>query len=106
MSSGKRPIRTCVACRSSDYKEKLLRVVRSATGEIDVDPTGKKPGRGAYICRSEKCLTAAVKKKGFERGLRTVVPAELIDRIKRTVQENGNRPVGGREELWNTDRRA
>lgn len=88
MSSYKWPIRTCVACRSSHDKKDLLRVVLSATGEIDIDPTGKKPGRGAYICRSEKCLMAAVKKKGFERGLRTVVPAELIDRIKRTVQEN------------------
>ncbi|MEN6521979.1 MAG: YlxR family protein [Armatimonadota bacterium] len=88
MSSDKRPIRTCIACRSSDDKKELLRVVKNSTGEVAIDPTGKKPGRGAYICRSEKCLTAAVKKKGFERALRTVVPAELIDDLKRTVQEN------------------
>jgi predicted RNA-binding protein YlxR (DUF448 family) len=94
MSPEKRPIRTCVACLSSDNKKELLRVVKSSTGEITIDPTGKKPGRGAYICRSEKCLTAAVKKKGFERALRTVVPAELFENLKRTVQ--GNEKANGR----------
>lgn len=88
MSSGKRPIRTCVACRSSDDKNELLRVVKSSTGEVTIDPTGKKPGRGAYVCRVEKCVIAAMKKKGFERALRTVVPVELIDNLMRTVQEN------------------
>ncbi|MEN6372865.1 MAG: YlxR family protein [Armatimonadota bacterium] len=88
MSSDKRPIRTCIACRSSDDKKELLRVVKSSAGEVTIDPTGKKPGRGAYICRSEKCLAAAITKKRFERALHTVVPAELIDNLKRTVQEN------------------
>lgn len=90
MESKKRPIRTCVACRSSDEKNDLIRVVKSSTGEILVDPTGKKPGRGAYICRKTECIEAAAKKKGFERALRTTVPPTLIEDLKGVVQGNEN----------------
>ncbi|HOK53811.1 MAG TPA: YlxR family protein [Armatimonadota bacterium] len=90
MNVKKRPIRTCIACRSSDDKKELLRIVRSADGTIEIDPTGKKPGRGAYVCRSTECVAAAVKRKGFERALRTAVPVELIDQLKKAVQENEN----------------
>lgn len=90
MISGKKPIRTCIACRSSSEKKELLRIVRSASGEIVIDPTGKKPGRGAYVCRSRDCIAAALKKKALERALRTAVPAELIDELNRAVQENEN----------------
>ena len=84
----KQPIRTCVACRTSGDKKGLLRVVRSSTGEISIDPTGKKPGRGAYVCHSAKCVAMAVKKKGFERALRTAVPADFFVELERAVQEN------------------
>jgi hypothetical protein len=90
MTAKKRPIRTCVACRSSDEKKELLRLVRTAAGEVAIDPTGKKPGRGAYVCRSAECIAVAVKKKRFERALRTVVPAKLIEELLKTVQENEN----------------
>ena len=79
-----------MACRSSDEKKELLRLVRTAAGEVAIDPTGKKPGRGAYVCRSAECIAVAVKKKGFERALRTVVPAKLIEELLKTVQENEN----------------
>ncbi len=79
-----------MACRSTGEKKGLLRIVRSSTGEIGIDPTGKKPGRGAYICRSKVCLAAAIKKKGFERALRTALPAGLISEIELVVQENEN----------------
>jgi predicted RNA-binding protein YlxR (DUF448 family) len=86
----KKPIRMCVACRSTGDKKGLLRLVRGAAGEVSIDPTGKKPGRGAYICRSSECVAAALKKKGFERALRTTVSAELIEEVKLVVQENEN----------------
>jgi len=90
VSGKKRPIRTCVACRSSDEKTDLLRVVRTAAGELLIDRTGKKPGRGAYVCRSAACVAAAVKKKSFERALRTPAPAELAQELMRAVQEKEN----------------
>lgn len=90
MVGKKRPIRTCVACWSSGEKSGLVRVVRGSNGEIGIDPTGKRPGRGAYVCRRVECVSAAFKKKAFERALRTAVPAELIEELKRAVQGNEN----------------
>lgn len=91
MTPGKTPIRTCVACRSSSEKKELLRVVKTSSGEVVIDPTGKMPGRGAYVCRSVDCVAAAVKKKALERALRTAVPAALIDELYQAVQENEKR---------------
>lgn len=90
MVEKKRPIRTCIACRTSDEKKGLLRVVRSASGEIEIDPSGKKPGRGAYICLSDQCVAMAIKKKSFERALRAAVPGEIVEELKKTVQETEN----------------
>ena len=84
------PIRTCVACRTSGDKGGLIRVVKSSTGEVSIDPTGKKSGRGAYVCRRVECVTVAFKKKAFGRALRTAVPAELQVDLMDAVQENEN----------------
>ena len=65
-------------------------MVRSASGEVLIDPSGKEPGRGAYICHSAQCVAMAVKKKAFERALRAAVPSELIEELKKTVQEDEN----------------
>jgi predicted RNA-binding protein YlxR (DUF448 family) len=81
----KTPVRTCIACRTSDEKADLVRVVRSSEGAITVDLTGKKPGRGAYVCRKAECIETAFKRKGFDRALRTVVSGELKDELLRTV---------------------
>ena len=70
------PLRTCVACRSTDGKKALLRVVRDPeSGRVEFDPTGKRPGRGAYVCGSVECIVNAAKRKAFERSLK----ATLID---------------------------
>ncbi|MBI2843839.1 MAG: YlxR family protein [Armatimonadetes bacterium] len=86
----KRPIRTCVACRSSSEKKELIRIVRRTGGEVEIDPTGKAPGRGAYICRNATCVAMAAKKKGLDRALRTTAPAELYEKLMQVVQENEN----------------
>lgn len=78
MRPKKVPMRTCVGCRTVRPKKELIRVVRDPQGELHVDSTGKRSGRGAYICPSLECLRAAVKGKRLERALERPVPAEVL----------------------------
>lgn len=65
------PVRTCVACRAAGGKRGLLRLVRDpATSLIALDPTGKRPGRGAYVCPSTACVDTALKRRALERSLK------------------------------------
>lgn len=64
------PQRTCVACRRTDAKRALLRVVRTAEGRVGLDPTGKQSGRGAYVCLDPDCWELALKRRSIERALR------------------------------------
>ena len=70
------PQRTCVACRTTDSKRGLVRIVRTASGTVEVDETGKKPGRGAYLCKSRECWDKALKGKILEYALKTAITAE------------------------------
>ena len=67
MKEKKVPMRMCVGCREMKPKKELLRVVRSPEGAVSIDPTGRKPGRGAYVCFSAECLKRAIKQKQLER---------------------------------------
>jgi uncharacterized protein len=70
------PLRTCIACRQSKPKRQLIRVVRTPGGEVIPDATGKKPGRGAYLCAAKPCWDMALKKKLLEHTLQcTIDPA-------------------------------
>ena len=69
------PQRTCVACRCTTAKRELVRVVRTAEGGVEVDPTGKRSGRGAYLCPTPDCWRLAVQKGRLERALKTSVSA-------------------------------
>ncbi len=80
------PQRTCVACRQVRPKGELVRVVRSVEGDVLVDPSGKAPGRGAYVCRSERCAEQAVKQKKLARALGAAVGSELLDRIAEVLR--------------------
>jgi uncharacterized protein len=64
------PVRMCITCRRTDAKRDFFRLVRDATGHVAVDATGKRAGRGAYICRSAACWDQALKRRGLERALR------------------------------------
>lgn len=64
------PQRMCVSCRRSDAKRGLVRLVREADGRVAVDPTGRRNGRGAYLCHDPACWTSAVKRRSLERALR------------------------------------
>ena len=67
MAIRKIPMRKCIGCNTSKDKRELIRVVRNAEGEISIDTTGKKPGRGAYICKDKNCLKLARKGKKIDK---------------------------------------
>jgi predicted RNA-binding protein YlxR (DUF448 family) len=67
------PQRTCIACRSTSDKRELIRVVRTPSGSVEIDLTGKKPGRGAYVCRQASCWDSALKKGRLDSALRTTI---------------------------------
>jgi predicted RNA-binding protein YlxR (DUF448 family) len=78
------PVRTCVACRSTDEKRDLLRIVRVADGSVCYDSRGKVSGRGAYLCPKESCLAIAKKRRCLERALKVEsLPDALFDALRR-----------------------
>ena len=81
----KTPMRMCVGCREMKEKPELLRVVRSPEGIVSIDHKGKAPGRGAYICKSEACLTRAVKQKQLERALETKIDDSVFERLAEEI---------------------
>ena len=76
------PMRMCVGCSEMKPKPELIRIVRSPEGEISLDSTGKKSGRGAYICCNKDCLKKAVKSKRLDRTFECVVPEDLYERLE------------------------
>jgi len=83
------PVRTCVACRTSGGKRGLLRVVRLGAGEsvgtVVLDATGKKSGRGAYLCPTAECVALALKQKKLERSLKTPIGEEVAKALRAAV---------------------
>ena len=82
MKEKKVPMRMCVGCREMKPKRELIRVVRSPEGEVSLDPVGKKPGRGAYVCHDVACLQRARKSRALERAFETAIPAEVYDAME------------------------
>ncbi len=82
MKVRKTPMRMCAGCGESKPKMELVRVVRSPEGEISIDLTGKKPGRGAYLCRCAACLKKARKSKRIDRSLETSIPETVYDALE------------------------
>lgn len=76
------PQRQCVGCREMKDKKSLLRVVRSPEGDVSLDFTGKKPGRGAYVCPQAECLKRARKTRALERAFETAIPPEVYDSME------------------------
>ncbi len=86
MAVRKVPLRKCTGCGEMKPKKELIRVVRSPEGEISLDLTGRKPGRGAYVCHSLACLQLARKAKRLERAFACAIPAEVYDRMEEELQ--------------------
>ena len=81
------PLRVCIGCQEKKAKKELVRIVRTPEGDIVLDLTGKKAGRGAYLCPCEACLQKAVKGKRLEKNLQQAVSAELLEDITKAMQE-------------------
>ncbi len=78
-------MRMCAGCQEMKGKKELIRVLRTQEGEILVDATGRKNGRGAYLCRSMDCLEKARKCKGLERSLKVKIPEETYESLKKEI---------------------
>ena len=83
------PMRKCTGCNEMKPKKELVRVVRSPEGEVSLDLTGKKPGRGAYVCRNPECLKKARKAKRFENAFSCVIPDGVYDKMEEELENDG-----------------
>lgn len=82
------PMRKCSGCGEMIGKKGAIRVVRDKDGAVSVDPTGKRSGRGAYICRDVQCLAQARKSRRLERSLKCAVPDEIYDIIDKELSSD------------------
>jgi predicted RNA-binding protein YlxR (DUF448 family) len=85
MKPKKTPQRLCSGCQTFQDKKMLVRIVRTPTGEVVIDATGKAPGRGGYVCRNTECIKRACTTKGLDRALKTSVPSGIYDTLKAQI---------------------
>lgn len=88
LKTKKIPQRMCLGCQQVKPKRELIRIVRSPEGEFSVDMTGKKPGRGAYICPSRACFVAARKNHGLERSFKSPIEASIYDALEQELSKS------------------
>lgn len=81
------PQRQCMGCNEHRPKADLLRVVRGVDGDISLDTTGKKSGRGAYLCKNPACLQKARKSRRLDRVLECEIPEEVYDKLEKKIME-------------------
>ena len=86
MKVKKIPMRMCTGCMEMKPKKELIRVVKNKEGEISLELVGKKPGRGAYVCKSTDCLEKAFKTKRLSRNLETTISQEIYDDLRKAVE--------------------
>lgn len=89
MKQKKVPQRMCTGCGEMKPKRELIRIVKNKEGEVSVDFTGKKPGRGAYICKSKECLEKAVKSRRLERNLSMKFDESIYAKLREEVSDEG-----------------
>ena len=76
----------CVGCQEMKNKKEMIRVIKTPEGTFMLDATGKKNGRGAYVCPSEECLQLARKNKGLERSFKQAIPAEVYESLEKEME--------------------
>lgn len=81
------PMRKCVGCQEMKSKKEMIRVIRTSENEFLLDATGKKNGRGAYICVNGDCLAKAVKSRGLERSFKQSIPKEVYETLEKEMKE-------------------
>ena len=86
-TKNKIPMRQCTGCREMKSKKEMIRVLKTPEDEIVLDSTGRKNGRGAYVCPSIECLDKAIRNHGIERSLKTSVPEEVYEDLKKELSK-------------------
>lgn len=85
MAEKKIPLRKCTGCNEMKPKKELIRVLKTTDEEIILDKTGKKNGRGAYLCNSLECFKQARKSRGLERSLQIKIPDEIYETLEKEL---------------------
>ncbi|MFZ2537957.1 MAG: YlxR family protein [Oscillospiraceae bacterium] len=88
MQTKKMPLRKCTGCNEMKNKKELVRVVKNKEGEVSLDLTGKKAGRGAYVCNSLECLKKARKCRGFERAFSQRIDDQIYDQMESELSKD------------------
>ncbi|MBQ8337551.1 MAG: YlxR family protein [Oscillospiraceae bacterium] len=88
MAVKKVPMRSCCGCREKKPKRELIRVVRSPEGEVSFDITGRKAGRGVYLCNDKACLLKAIKSRALARALECEIPEEVYERLEGEMEKD------------------
>ena len=83
----KSPMRKCVGCQEMKNKKEMIRIIRTAENEFMLDATGKRNGRGAYICPRKECFDRAVKSRGLERSFKQAIPEEVYESVEKEMRE-------------------
>ena len=79
-------MRKCVGCQEMKSKKEMIRVIRTSEGEFLLDATGRKNGRGAYLCPNSDCVAKAVKNKGLERSFKQAIPKEVYEALEKEME--------------------
>ena len=87
MSVKKIPLRQCIGCGEMKRKKEMIRVIKTAEDQILLDATGRKNGRGAYLCPSMECFKKAVKGRGLERSFKMAIPREVYETLEKEMEE-------------------
>lgn len=83
------PMRKCIGCNEMKNKKELIRVIRTPEGEILLDATGRKNGRGAYVCPTRECLQKAIRSRGLERSFKMAIPKEVYETLEKEMEALG-----------------
>jgi predicted RNA-binding protein YlxR (DUF448 family) len=89
VSTKKLPLRQCIGCGEMKNKKEMIRVLKTSEDEILLDTTGRKNGRGAYLCPSIECFKKAVKSKGLERSFKMAIPKEVYETLEKEMEQFG-----------------
>lgn len=90
MSTKKIPLRQCIGCGEMKSKKEMVRILKTTEDEIILDATGRKNGRGAYVCPSLECFKKAVKGRGLERSFKMAIPKDVYESLEKEMEQLGN----------------
>jgi len=82
------PVRTCIGCKCKKPKKEMIRIIRTPDGQIEIDETGKKSGRGAYICGDLKCLDIVLRENSLKKSLKQDIPLKTLDDLRKAFLKN------------------